>query len=86
MRTRIASNLYRGLSERLASSGASFLDVGVGVGVIAVGMAHELPALRVVGVDPYAPALALARDRERRRLEARAELREQRGEDIPDPA
>jgi predicted O-methyltransferase YrrM len=41
-----------GLAERLKAPGASFLDVGVGVGVIAIEMCRAYPALRVVGLEP----------------------------------
>jgi SAM-dependent methyltransferase len=74
-----------GLAGRLASDGASFLDVGVGAGVLAVEMVRLWPALRVVGIDCWAPALALARDNVARAgLAARIELREQAVEELPD--
>jgi SAM-dependent methyltransferase len=74
-----------GLEARLSAPGAAFLDVGVGVGVLAVEMARRWPGLRVVGVDPWAPALALARDRVRAAgLADRIELREQAGEHLAD--
>jgi len=38
-----------------------FLDIGTGVGWLAIEAARAWPALRVVGVDPWEPALALAR-------------------------
>lgn len=50
-----------GLAERLDAPAASFLDVGVGVGGIAVAMCQQWPGLRVVGIDPWEPALAIAR-------------------------
>jgi predicted O-methyltransferase YrrM len=40
---------------------ASFLDVGTGVGRLAIAMCEQFPALRVVGLDPFATALELAR-------------------------
>ncbi|MDG6906914.1 MAG: class I SAM-dependent methyltransferase [Nitrososphaerota archaeon] len=49
------------LSIRLESSTASFLDVGVGVGGISIAMARMWPKLRIVGIDPWEPALKLAR-------------------------
>jgi SAM-dependent methyltransferase len=74
-----------GLPGRLETPGACFLDVGVGVGVLAVEMARLWPALRVVGIDPWEPALALARDNVARAgLEARIELRAQAAEDLTD--
>ena len=41
-----------GMLERLTAPTASFLDVGVGVGVIAIEMCRAYPALRVVGLEP----------------------------------
>jgi SAM-dependent methyltransferase len=38
-----------------------FLDVGTGVGAIALEAAAQFPSLRVVGLDIWEPALALAR-------------------------
>ncbi len=82
--TTVASKLD-GLEQRLSSSGAAFLEVGAGVAVMAVEMARLWPTLRVVGIDPWAPALAIARERVRvAGLDARIELRGQRGEDLPD--
>lgn len=49
-----------GLGGRLATDGAAFLDVGTGVGWLAIAMAQAHPQLRVVGLDVYAPSLALA--------------------------
>ena len=48
------------LSEALRQPGA-FLDVGTGAGWLALEAARSWPALRVVGIDPWEPALALAR-------------------------
>ena len=82
--TTVASKLD-GLEQRLSSSGAAFLEVGAGVAVMAVEMARLWPTLRVVGIDPWAPALAIARERVRvAGLDARIELRGQRGADLPD--
>lgn len=50
------------LAARMDGADASFLDVGVGVGALAVGMCRLWPLLRVVGIDPWEPALALARE------------------------
>ena len=41
-----------GLADRLSAPTASFLDVGTGVGVIAIEMCHAYPQLRVVGLEP----------------------------------
>jgi SAM-dependent methyltransferase len=43
-------------------SGGAFLDVGTGVGWLAIDVARSWPAMRIVGVDPWEPALALARE------------------------
>jgi 2-polyprenyl-3-methyl-5-hydroxy-6-metoxy-1,4-benzoquinol methylase len=50
------------LATRLEGEGAAFLDVGAGVAALSVAMCRQWPALRVVGVDPWEPALALARE------------------------
>jgi hypothetical protein len=47
------------LSSTLQRPGA-FLDVGTGVGGLAIEAARVWPALRVVGIDQWEPALALA--------------------------
>lgn len=48
------------LDSRLKEPDASFLDVGTGVGWLAVAMARTFPTLRVVGIDTWRPALDLA--------------------------
>jgi ubiquinone/menaquinone biosynthesis C-methylase UbiE len=64
------------LGARLERAGARFLDVGVGVASLALAMCREYPALQIVGLDAYEPALALARDNVARAgLGARIELR-----------
>jgi 2-polyprenyl-3-methyl-5-hydroxy-6-metoxy-1,4-benzoquinol methylase len=72
-----------GLSERLAAPGATFLDVGAGVGALSIGMARLWPALRVVGVDPWPPSIEIAK---RMAAESgcgdRIELRLGRAEDL----
>jgi SAM-dependent methyltransferase len=40
---------------------AAFLDIGTGVGRLAIQAARTWPALRVIGIDPWEPALGLAR-------------------------
>jgi SAM-dependent methyltransferase len=73
------------LSARLSREGARFLDVGVGVGALSIGMARTFPALSIVGVDTWAPALALARANVREvGLADRVELRVQSVETMPD--
>ena len=70
------------LSEVLRRPGA-FLDVGTGVGSIAIEAARSWPALRVVGIDPWEPALALARKNlAQSGLVERVELRPQRVEQL----
>ncbi|HVQ93706.1 MAG TPA: class I SAM-dependent methyltransferase [Mycobacteriales bacterium] len=49
-----------GLADRLAAPGAAFLDVGVGVGMIATALAERFGALRVVGLDVLDRSLTLA--------------------------
>jgi precorrin-6B methylase 2 len=84
LKQRIVSQLA-GLAERLDSGDAQFLDVGVGVAAMAIEMARLWPSLRITGIDPWKPSLALAKQNVRRAgLEDRIELREQKGEDITD--
>jgi SAM-dependent methyltransferase len=47
------------ISATLRQPGA-FLDVGTGVGWLAIEAARTWPALRVVGIDSWDPALTLA--------------------------
>ncbi len=49
------------LSARIEKPGARFLDVGVGVGSLAIAMAQVFPNLHVLGLDVYDPSLELAR-------------------------
>lgn len=74
-----------GVMEALAAPTASFLDVGTGVGHLAIAMCHQFPALRVVGIDPFETPLELAR---RNVAEAgladRIELRPERVQDLTD--
>jgi SAM-dependent methyltransferase len=77
--------LLDGLGPRLEGSAAAFLDVGTGVGKLAIGMARKWPALRVVGLDVWGPSLALARKNVTDGgLQDRIELREQPGEQLPE--
>jgi cyclopropane fatty-acyl-phospholipid synthase-like methyltransferase len=68
------------LGEMLRGTGA-FLDVGTGVGWLAIEAARSWPALRVVGIDPWEPALTLARQNlAQSGVAERVELRLQRVE------
>ena len=49
------------LEVHLARPGARFLDVGAGAGWLAIAAAERWPALQVVGIDVWEPALELAR-------------------------
>ena len=49
------------LPARLERPEARFLDVGTGVGALAIAMCRAYPRLRVVGLDPGEAPLALAR-------------------------
>jgi SAM-dependent methyltransferase len=73
------------LLDRLRAAGASFLDIGVGVAALSIAMCRLLPELRVVGVDPWQPALALARENVAAAgLVERIELRELTAEALTD--
>lgn len=73
------------LAERLARPGGAFLDVGTGVGWLAVALAQAFPALRVVGIDVYEPSLELAR-RNTASFGDRIEVRRQDVLSLPDAA
>lgn len=74
------------LSEVLQRPGA-FLDVGTGIGSLAIEAARSWPALRVVGIDPWEPALTLARKNlAHSGLVKRVELRPQRVERLEEKA
>ena len=76
-----------GLAARLSAPTASFLDVGVGVATVSIAMSLQWPALQVVGIDPWEPALALARQKVATAgLEDRIKLRLQAVEDLTDIA
>jgi predicted O-methyltransferase YrrM len=73
------------LAARLGQPSARFLDVGVGVGVIAIELCRAFPALRVVGLEPGAAPLAQARRNvAAAQLADRIELRQQGVEDLQD--
>ena len=56
------SSMLDGLGPRLQARDAAFLDVGVGVARLSIEIAQAFPQLRIVGVDPWPPAIALARE------------------------
>jgi len=65
------------LADRLVGP-AQILDVGTGVGWLAVALAHQYPDARVVGIDIFEPALELARSNvAAEHLPDRIELRRQ---------
>ena len=66
------------LAARLDGGRASFLDVGTGVGWLAIAMAKRFPGLSVVGLDTFAPAIAVGRENVAREgLADRIELRQE---------
>lgn len=66
------------LAERLATPGARMLDVGTGIGALAIGFAEAFPQVQVTGIDVLPRALELARAGLRRSPAAsRVVLREQ---------
>lgn len=65
----------------------TFLDVGAGVGWLAIEAAQSWPALHVVGIDSWQPALDLARKNlAQSSLAERVEFRSQRIEELRDEA
>lgn len=67
-----------GASVPEAGDVTTFLDVGVGVGWLAIAAAQQWPAARVVGIDVWGPSLERARAHVAESgLEARVEVREQ---------
>jgi methylase of polypeptide subunit release factors len=73
------------LSSRLSGGGATFLDVGVGVAWLSIAMARKFPRLRVVGIDVFEPALAIAdKNVKDARLADRIELRLQNVVELSD--
>ncbi len=49
-----------GLQDALERPGAKFLDVGAGVAALSIALCETWPRLHVVGLEPWAPAFALA--------------------------
>jgi SAM-dependent methyltransferase len=65
----------------------SFLDAGTGVGRLAIEAALSFPALRIVGIDRFEPALRLARrNLSESQVCERVELRQQGIEELGDEA
>ena len=74
------------LASRLQQPG-TFLDIGAGVGWLAIEAAQSWPKLQVVGVDSWEPALELARKNlAQSSVAARVEFRWQRIEELTDEA
>jgi precorrin-6B methylase 2 len=74
-----------GLSARLVAPGAAFLDIGVGVAALSIAMARAWPTLKIVGIDPWLPAIAMGREAVTAAgLGDRIELREQTGQEMVD--
>jgi 2-polyprenyl-3-methyl-5-hydroxy-6-metoxy-1,4-benzoquinol methylase len=79
--------LLPGLQERLQAPGATFLDVGVGVGIVSIELCRIYPALRVVGLEPSeAPAAEARRNIAAAGFEDRIAVRSQRVEELTDQA
>jgi SAM-dependent methyltransferase len=75
------------LAARLEQPGARFLDVGVGVGALAIAACRTWPELHVVGLDASEAPLAIARENVARAgLQARIELRHGLVEQMADEA
>jgi SAM-dependent methyltransferase len=58
----VVPSLGSDLQMRLAQPRASFLDVGTGVAALAIAMCQLWPELHVVGIDPWAFVLEVARE------------------------
>ena len=70
----------------LGSANARILDVGTGVGGLAVALAQRFPESTVVGIDPWEPALALARENVASAgLDGRVTLLNQTVQELEDP-
>jgi SAM-dependent methyltransferase len=81
----VVPSLGDDLAARLDAGGASVLDVGAGVGALSIAMCRLWPTLRVVGVDPWEPALELARAHVAAAgLEGQIELRPETVEQLED--
>jgi SAM-dependent methyltransferase len=75
------------LTERLTTPGARMLDVGTGIGALAMGFAEAFPHLHVTGIDVLPRALELARAGVHRSPAAsRLDLRDQDVADLAEDA
>jgi SAM-dependent methyltransferase len=73
-----------GLQAALERDGATFLDVGAGVAALSIALCETWPGLRVVGLEPWAAAMALAEAQVAASdVGDRVELRAVRVEDLP---
>lgn len=78
-----AFQVLAGLEDRLRSPDATFLDVGLGVGIISIEMCRLYPQLHVVGLEPGEVQAAEAhRNIAAAGLEDRIEVRPQRLEEL----
>lgn len=75
------------LGQRLAEPDAAFLDVGAGVAALAIAVCRLWPSLRVVALEPWDPALAIAHDEVAAAgLQERVEVRDGVIEELADEA
>jgi SAM-dependent methyltransferase len=73
-----------GLADALKRDGAAFLDVGAGVAALSIALCETWSGLRVVALDPWPPAIALAEQQVAASAFAdRVDLRPIRIEDLP---
>jgi SAM-dependent methyltransferase len=73
------------LGEKLEQPGARLLDIGVGVGQLAITAARMWPGMSIVGLDVFDAPLAIARKNvAQANLGDRIELRKQSVEDLKD--
>jgi SAM-dependent methyltransferase len=80
----VVPSLGGGLAARM-DAGAWCLDVGAGVAALSVALCRTWPALHVVGLEPWQPALALARATVAEAgLDDRIELRQETVEALQD--
>jgi SAM-dependent methyltransferase len=78
---------YSGLAERLAAPGARMLDVGTGIGALAIGCAQAFPQLHVTAIDVLPRVLDIARTHvDASPVATRVELRQQDVAELTDTA